>query len=91
MVKRSHRTRSWKKVQTRVPGGESRTFLKKELPGKAVCGVCGNELHGIPREKPIRFKNLSKSQRTVNRKFGGELCTKCAREKLRNEVKVIVQ
>ena len=42
------------------------------------CAICKRVLHGIPRLNKIR--KVSKSQRRVNRKFGGYLCSKCARE-----------
>ncbi|PIO00462.1 50S ribosomal protein L34e [archaeon CG10_big_fil_rev_8_21_14_0_10_43_11] len=88
-MRRAQRSRSLKRVKKRVPSGESRLSFKKELPGKIVCAECGSELHGIAREKPIRFSNLNKSARTVSRKYGGMLCSSCSRESIRKEARVM--
>lgn len=49
------------------------------------CAICGKVLHGIPRLDKIR--KYSKSQRRVNRKYGGYLCSECAREVIKDEAR----
>ena len=82
------RSRSVKKVRKKLPSGVLTTHFKKEKPSRQKCGVCDSELHGLPRLKPIRYSNLNKSARTVNRKFGGSLCSKCSRDSIKKSVRV---
>ncbi len=72
------KSKSKRAVQRRLPGHRTALHLENKLPGKARCARCGAELHGIPR----RTRKLSKSQKTVNRMFGGHYCSRCAREEL---------
>ncbi len=55
---------------------------KKKMYGKPRCGGCGAELHGIPRNT----RKLCKSQKTVNRPFGGHYCSRCMREVIKARV-----
>lgn len=55
-------------------------FVKRN-PKQAHCAVCGKPLHGIPRN----VKRLSKSEKTVERRYGGYLCTQCARRRVIEE------
>ena len=83
------RSTSVKKVKVRLPGGVLTTHFDKAKPSHHECAGCGSQLHGLKRLHPIRYSNLSMSAKTVNRKFGGELCSKCSRERIKNSVKVI--
>ncbi len=57
-----------KKIKKTKTGKKIHYIRKKKT--KATCAICGVGLFGI--------KKGAKSKKTVNRKFGGELCTKCA-------------
>jgi len=76
--KPGHKSKSKRVVQRRTPGRKTVTHRESKIPSKAKCANCGIELHGIPK----RAKKLSKSERTVNRPFGGHYCSKCSREKI---------
>jgi len=78
MPKPGHKSKSKRIIQRRTPGGKTVTHYENKTPSKAKCGNCGNELHGIPKN----VKKLSKSERTVNRPYGGHYCSKCMREKI---------
>jgi large subunit ribosomal protein L34e len=82
------RTKGVKKVSKKLPSGRLATHFKKEKPSHHKCGVCRAPLQGLPRLKPIRYSSLNKSARTVSRKFGGYLCSKCARETIKKSVRV---
>lgn len=88
-MRRSQRSRSWKRVFKRVPSGVSKLFLKKEKPKIKRCANCKKPLHGVPRLTPIRLKGLSKSEKTNNRAFGGYYCSGCSRNALKNKVRVM--
>ena len=84
------RTKSVKKTSRKLPSGRLTTHFKKEKPSVHKCGACGSQLHGLPRMKPIRYSNLSKSARTVSRKFGANLCAGCAKKKIKELARVMV-
>jgi large subunit ribosomal protein L34e len=50
----------------------------KDKDSKPKCGLCGKELHGVPRDRKER-KKVSKSKRRPKAPFGGVLCAECRR------------
>jgi len=75
-----HRTSSLKQVRKRTPGGKVKIVYKHKRPGKHVCAICKEVLHGKPRGRPVEIRKLSKSERRPERPFGGMLCSKCSRK-----------
>jgi len=59
----------------------------KAKPKKRTCTGCGALLIGIKRDSSFSLKKMVKSKKRVSRKFGGELCSKCSRERIIEEVK----
>lgn len=49
------------------------------------CAVCKKVLHGLPRAN--KLKKLNKSQKRVSRIFGGYLCSKCAKEVIKEKAR----
>ncbi len=82
-------TRSLRRIRVRTPGNRLVTHFEKRNPSISKCGSCGQELKGIPRERPAKFRNLPYSQKTVARPYGGNLCSKCSREKIIEKFKDI--
>ena len=64
-------------------------LFNKEKPGARICASCKKQLHGVPKLSPIRLRNLSKSERSNNRAFGGFYCSNCSRAELKNKVRVM--
>ncbi len=83
MPKPSDRTTKRRRTFKRLPGGKTVKRVKGKMKGKARCGKCGAELHGIPRDT----RKLSKSEKTVNRPYGGHYCSRCLREKIKEKIK----
>ena len=85
------RSRSYKRVNTKTPGGVNVLRYKKKKPSKHVCAECGAVLHGVPRGRPYEIgklaKSQKKSQKRPNRPFGGYLCPKCARKHFKDEAR----
>ncbi|MEM2115484.1 MAG: 50S ribosomal protein L34e [Candidatus Woesearchaeota archaeon] len=77
------KSRSLRKVSKRTPGGRTTTHFEKKKPKVARCAICKKPLSGIPRN----VKKLSKSEKTVERKYGGNLCSKCSRRKIITEAR----
>ncbi|MFA5405986.1 MAG: 50S ribosomal protein L34e [Candidatus Nanoarchaeia archaeon] len=74
----SLKSKSKRIVSRRLPGGKTVQHRESKMKGKATCAKCGAELHGIPRN----VSKSCKSEKTVNRPFGGHYCSKCMREKI---------
>ncbi len=73
------RSRSWRKVYRKVPGGKTVIHYKRKKPSKAKCGRCKAILKGVPRERPHKMMTMSKTEKRPERPYGGVLCSKCMR------------
>jgi large subunit ribosomal protein L34e len=79
MVSPRLRSRSFKRIKRRTPGGRSVVYYERIKRSAARCGRCGALLNGVPRD--IRdLRVLPKSSKRPNRAFGGMLCHKCVEE-----------
>ncbi|HLG24621.1 MAG TPA: 50S ribosomal protein L34e [Candidatus Nanoarchaeia archaeon] len=76
------RSRSLRKIYTKVPGNRTAIHYKRKKPKTQKCGGCGAVLAGIPREFPFKMKTMAKTQKRPQRPYGGVLCTKCLRNKI---------
>ncbi len=73
------RSRSYRRVRKKLPGGSNVIHYEKRLPRVAKCANCNSELKGIPRGRPSKMKKLGVSNKRVERPYGGNLCSKCTR------------
>jgi len=78
------KSKSKRIVSRRLPGGRIVQHREAKMKGKATCAKCGAELHGIPRD----VSKASKSEKKVNRPYGGHYCSNCMREKIIEEISV---
>ena len=76
----SKRSRSFRRVHRKVPGGKTSLHYKKKKPSKAKCGRCKAVLKGVVRERPYKMVNMPKTKKRPERPYGGVLCSKCMRE-----------
>lgn len=74
-----HKSRTFRRIFKRTPGGDTRLYYIKRKPKKAHCAKCGAVLSGVPRERPYKMKKLSKTEKRPQRPFGGNLCSRCTR------------
>lgn len=72
--------KSYRLVFVKVPGGRTVTQYRKKKPSKAKCAGCGAVLSGVPRERPYKMQNMSKTQKRPERPFGGYYCSKCTKK-----------
>jgi len=82
MVRKALRSRSLRKVRVKVTKGV-RIHFKERPAGLPRCSSCKNVLKGIKRNRSYSFRNIPKSQKKVNRPYGGNLCSKCLRLKIK--------
>jgi len=88
---KTRRSRSYRRIMVKVPGGTTRLVYKKRKPDRAVCSSCGDVLKGMSSMIHSKLKNTAKSKKRPERPYGGVLCSKCMRKllisKVRSELK----
>ena len=77
---RKLKSKTFRRIFVKTPGGKTVVHFKKRKPSKARCGRCGKMLHGVMRERPHKMKNMGKSKKRPTRAFGGYYCGRCIRE-----------
>ncbi|NTV24216.1 MAG: 50S ribosomal protein L34e [Nanoarchaeota archaeon] len=82
------RSRTHRRVQTKLPGGNVALHHVERKPASPKCAVCKKVLKGIPRERPYKMQTIARSKKTVERPFGGNLCSECSRKKIKSEARV---
>lgn len=85
MVEGKKRSRSKRRVKVKLTR-ETVIHYEDRRPKLARCS-CGAELKGVPRLKKSEITNIAKTKKRPERPFGGVLCSKCMREKMRERVK----
>jgi len=84
MAEAKTKSRTFRRIKTKIPGNRSVMHYAKRRPSKAQCAACGAFLKGTPRETPKKIAKLSKTQRRPERAYGGVLCSRCARSKIKS-------
>ena len=82
MVQGRLKSRSFKRIDRRVPSGKSKRFFALRKPDKAKCARCRTTLKGVPNERPRIMQNLAKTEKRPQRPFGGVLCSACMRAEI---------
>lgn len=87
MPRPSLRSGALRRVKKKLPGGAFIIHYLKRKPSPSRCAACGKKLHGVPRENPSMLKKLRRSDKTPSRPYGGNLCSRCMRVKIKNKVR----
>jgi len=87
MVEGKKKSRSLKRTVRKTPSGKVKTHYKRRKPSAAKCAECKEELQGISRLRSAKLRNLPKCKRTVARPFGGNLCTSCTRNLIKQKAR----
>ena len=77
----SYATKSNRIVATKTPGGKLVAHYRKKSSTGPKCGDCKQALKGIKHLASKAYKNVSKTQRTVSRAYGGSKCAHCVRQR----------
>ena len=81
------KSRTFRRVKVKVPGNTAKLHYRKKKPSSAKCGNCGDVLNGVPRERPYKIKKMPKTAKRPERPYGGVLCSKCMRLKIKENIK----
>lgn len=79
------KSRSLRKISVKVTKGTTIHYRQKQR-AIAKCAVTKKPLRGIKRLTNRQFKNLNKTQKTVNRPYGGYMSHSALKEKILNEM-----
>ena len=79
------KSRTFRKTSKKTPGNRNVDHYTKRSPGKAICGNCGVVLAGV--QSPSG--KSSKSQRRPERPFGGVLCSRCSRIRIKLKARAV--
>lgn len=74
-----YRSRSFRRIYRKTPGGKTVVHYKNKKPSKVRCAKCGDLLKGVPRERPYKMQNMAKTKKRPERPYGGVLCSRCMR------------
>jgi large subunit ribosomal protein L34e len=72
----------------KTPGSNTVMHFEKRKPNAAKCGICGDNLKGVPRERPFKMRTMPKSVKRPERPYGGCLCSKCTRRVIIGKTRV---
>ena len=81
------KSRSFRRVKTRVPSSKVVTHYSRKKPSKPQCAGCGTYLHGTVQGGSAKVRNTAKSKRRPERPFGGQYCSKCSRRTILAKVR----
>lgn len=77
-----------KRIIKRTSPGKVRKVIRvKPKPCRVRCAMCFESLHGIKAMTNAKKRNTAKSEKRVNRRFGGLLCSKCSRKNISQNVR----
>ena len=88
MVDRKLKSRRFRRVSVRTPGGKTVKHYRKRKPSPAICAIYGTPLAGIPKVRDSIMRNLPKSQRRPKRPYGGVLSSKAMRVVIKEHARI---
>lgn len=86
MVSGKHKSRTYRRVKVKLTTSVT-VHYRKRKPKLASCGSCKKPLKGVARGRPYKIKKMNKTQRRPKRPYGGVLCSKCMREKIKEQLR----
>lgn len=81
--KNNFNTKSNKTKVVKTPGGRLTLHVIKKSSKGPRCGDCKGKIQGVPCLRPVEYKRLAKTQRTVARAYGGSRCMSCTRDRVK--------
>ncbi|MEN2498446.1 MAG: 60S ribosomal protein L34 [Marteilia pararefringens] len=76
-TRHSYHTASNKTRKVKTPGGKLVLLRLKKRGAIPKCRSCKTTLNGIKSARPFERHRMPKSDNTVSRAYGGNLCTRC--------------
>lgn len=76
-----------KRIKIKLPTKRIIIRKRKKKPKIPKCAICKKPLHGIPRLRRSELKKLPKSKKSVERAYGGYLCSRCTKELIKEKAR----
>ena len=89
MVEGRFKSRTFRRLKVKTPGGRVVMHHVKRTPKAAHCAECKKILQGVPRGRAIDMKKLAKSEKRPERPYGGVLCSACTRRLMRERAAAV--
>ena len=87
MVSGKHKSKRFRKVFVKTPGGKTVVHRRERKPRKARCAIYGTPLEGVANERPAKMRNMPKTKKRPTRPFGGILSSRALRYVLRRRAR----
>ncbi|MAG60625.1 50S ribosomal protein L34e [archaeon] len=88
MVDGKLKSRRFRRVSVKTPGGKTVKHYRKRKPSPAICAIYGTPLAGVPKDKTSKIRNLPKSQRRPERPYGGVLSSRAMRAVIKEQSRI---
>ncbi|RLF24266.1 MAG: 50S ribosomal protein L34e [Thermoprotei archaeon] len=85
MPRPTHRSRSWRRIYLRTPGGRTTVHYERRKVNPPRCAICKQPLN-MPR---MDRKAAREGFRTPGRPYAGCVCPKCLRDAIKRAVRII--
>ncbi len=79
MVTVRYRSRTFRRIYVKKPGGDNIIQYKRRKNAKPQCAMCEAFLPGVARGTKAEVHALPRSARRPERPYGGTLCSACTR------------
>ncbi|MDD5332028.1 MAG: hypothetical protein PHE43_04410 [Candidatus Nanoarchaeia archaeon] len=77
-----------RKIKIRVKTAKGvRVKIRRVKPREPRCSVCKQKLKGTINAKTSKQANTAKTKKRPSRLYGGVLCARCSREKIKRDVR----
>ena len=83
-----YRSRTLRRIKVKT-ASRVLTHYRKRKPSKSKCPDCGKDLKGVVRVRATKLKAIAKSKKVPSRPFAN-LCSSCARKKLKEKARSMV-
>ena len=71
-----YRSRTFRRVFVKTPGGNTVLHYRRRKPNKAHCAACGKVLLGVPNKFPRKMMNMPKTAKRRGHKNDSLCCWK---------------
>jgi len=85
MPRPSRRSRSLRRIFVRTPKHTKLVYAKRKH-SRAHCANCGAILHGVKTGPKYRMAKFAKTEKRPERPWGGMLCSRCQRLKIKESL-----
>ena len=89
MPRPSERTRSKRRINKALPGGNSKTDFRGKTATVSHCSLCGQKLTGVSNASPLKTRKVNRGRRRIWRLHGGQLCHSCLKMALKQTVRTL--